>query len=107
MAARREIRTVLPLFLLQLDVPVLLLRGHRLQQRAQSVSRRVLRAQRDEDERHAHVAEFGEGHRVLVLVPLETRRPVERELRLWETLVDLARELLHRPTVRGWEFAPQ
>src|SRR5438132_11584650 len=101
MAAGGEIAAFLPFLFLQLDIAVLLLLAHLPQQDAEAVSGGVLRSQGDEDELHAHFAQLGESHGIRVVEPLEARRPVEGETRLWEAAADLVAELAHWSAVAG------
>src|SRR4051812_42602170 len=98
-ASGRHVVADLPLLLLQLDVRLLLLIAQTLKQLREAVAVRVLRRQRDEEEAVPQLAELREGDRVGIVEPLEGRRPVEREARLGEAPMDLAREFFRRPAV--------
>jgi hypothetical protein len=69
---------------------------HPLKQVRQTERRRVLRAERDEYELVAKLAELGEGDRVRVVEPLERARPVEREPSVGKAASHLIREALDR-----------
>src|SRR5688572_29035643 len=95
-----------PLLALQIDVRLLLRLLHALEQVRQAERRRVLRAQRDEHELVAELAELRESDRVGVVEPLERARPVEREPRLREAAAHLIGEALDRLALRRRELAP-
>src|SRR4051812_37478216 len=88
MALRWEVSVIVPLLLLQLDVSLLLVRAHFLQQHADAMGVRMLRAQSDEKELHAEVRQVSELHGIRIIEPLEARRIVEREIRLRKALPD-------------------
>src|SRR6266545_6897621 len=105
-ALARQILSVRPFLPLQLDVRLLLLLVHALQQRGQSVRHRVLRTKGDEDEAVPQLAELREGDRIRIVEPLERARPVEGKAGIREAPVHLVGESLDRPALGCRELAP-
>src|SRR5438045_1440383 len=107
MAARGDIDAVRPLLALQGHVALFLLPHQVVKEHRHAVAGGVLQRERDEDEAHAELTELVPGDGILLVLPLERGRVVEREARLGKALADLGAELLGRPTVGGRELAPQ
>src|SRR5688572_1951597 len=105
-ALGRHVLAGRPFLALQVDVRLLLRLLHALEQVRQAERRRVLRAQRDEHELVAELAELREGDRIGVVEPLERARPVEGEPRLREAAADSIGEALDRLALRRRELAP-
>src|SRR3981189_1238082 len=99
MASRRDVGVLRPLLGLERHVALLRLVIKSYEQHRHAVSGRMLQGERDEDEAHAQLAELIPGDRVLLVVPLEGRRVIEREPRTPESLADLRAELLCRPSL--------
>src|ERR1700694_430552 len=106
-AARGNVGVGSPLLALQRHVALLLVVFEVVEQARHAVSGCVLQRERDEDEPDAKFAEVVPGDRILLVVPLERRRVVEGEPRLWKSLSNLRAKLLSRRALRGWELAPQ
>src|SRR5438309_4314351 len=103
----RDVGVVRPLLSLQRHVALLFVVLQAIEQDRHAMSGRVLEREGDEDEAHAEVGQVIPSDGVLLVVPLERRRVIERKARSRETLANLAAELLCRAALGGRKFAPQ
>src|SRR5712692_6290613 len=107
MAPGRDVGILRPLLSLKRHVALLLPELEIFQQDRHALTGRVLESESDEDETDTEIAQLIPGDRVLLVLPFERRRVVERKARPGKALADLPAELLCRSALRGRKLTPQ